>query len=76
MLTYKELLKYSRQDWPDIIKEDFEKQWDGMPVQELMNSYLELWDEIRFLRPIQEKALKEINYNLLACIQLQKETEK
>ena len=75
MITYSEILKYSRQDWADIIKEDFEKSSNDIEPKELMNGYLKLWDEIRFLKPVQEKALKELNYNLLACIQLKRESE-
>ena len=76
MLKYIDLKKHSREDWPEVIRADFELWADHDNPQELMDSYLILWDEIRFVKPVQEKALRELNYNLLACIQLCKEKDE
>lgn len=70
MLTYEKILAHSRKDWADIIRNDFEESCEKYEPDVLMGGYLKLWDEIRFIKPVQETALKELNYNLLACIQL------
>ena len=76
MLTYEKILAHSRKDWADIIRNDFEESCEKYKPDVLMDGYLKLWDEIRFIKPVQEKALKEINYNLLACIQLKKDDDE
>lgn len=72
-LTLQTMKRLPDEDWVDFLRQDFETRWSQMKADELLEMYLDLLDEINSIKPIKENVVIELQYNIMASMQLVKD---
>lgn len=72
-LTLQTMKRLPDEDWVDFLRQDFETRWSQMKAGELLEMYLDLLDEINSIKPIKENVVIELQYNIMASMQLVKD---